>query len=245
MFKDKVVLVTGAGQGIGASIAKEFAKDDATVILVDFNEESLNKTVEEINNVDGTAAGYQADVSDFDRAGEIINDIVDKYGKLDVLINNAGITQDSSLKKMTPEQWQNVIDVNLTGSFNYTKHAFVKMTEAGYGRIINASSLAGVEGNFGQTNYAASKAGVVGMTKTVAIEGAAKGVTVNAVAPGFIETPMTDSIPEEIKDKMIAGIPVKRIGKPEDIAHAMKFLASEQAGFITGQLLQVNGGMNM
>ena len=245
MFKDQVVLVTGAGQGIGAEIAREFSEDGAQVVIVDFNEETANKTAEEITNAGGKAVAYQADVSDFDRAEEIVADVVENYGKIDVLINNAGITRDASLKKMTKEQWDQVIATNLTGVFNYTKAAFVRMTEAGYGRIVNASSLAGVEGNFGQTNYSASKAGILGLTKTVAREGAAKGVTVNAVAPGFIETPMTDAIPKEIKQNMINGIPVKRIGYPKDIAYAMKFLASKDAGYITGQLIQVNGGMNM
>ncbi|MCY3035814.1 MULTISPECIES: 3-oxoacyl-ACP reductase FabG [Aerococcus] len=245
MFNDQVVVVTGAGQGIGAEIAKEFAQDGAQVVIVDFNEETAQKTAEAINENSGKAVAYQADVSDFDRAEEIIADVVEKYGKVDVLINNAGITRDASLKKMTKEQWDQVIATNLTGVFNYSKAAFIRMTAAGYGRIVNASSLAGVEGNFGQTNYSASKAGIIGMTKTIAREGAAKGVTVNAVAPGFIETPMTDAIPEEIKQNMIDGIPVKRIGYPKDIANAMKFLASPDSGYITGQLLQVNGGMNM
>ncbi|WP_198439576.1 3-oxoacyl-ACP reductase FabG [Aerococcus urinae] len=245
MFNDQVVVVTGAGQGIGAEIAKEFAQDGAQVVIVDFNEETAQKTAEAINENNGKAVAYQADVSDFDRAEEIIADVVEKYGKVDVLINNAGITRDASLKKMTKEQWDQVIATNLTGVFNYSKAAFIRMTAAGYGRIVNASSLAGVEGNFGQTNYSASKAGIIGMTKTIAREGAAKGVTVNAVAPGFIETPMTDAIPEEIKQNMIDGIPVKRIGYPKDIANAMKFLASSDSGYITGQLLQVNGGMNM
>lgn len=244
MFKDQVVVVTGAGQGIGATIAKEFAKEGATLVVVDFNSETAQKVADEINQT-GTAIAYQADVSDFDRAGEIINEVVAKFGKVDVLVNNAGITRDASLKKMTKQNWDQVIATNLTGTFNFTKAVFGHMTDAGYGRIINASSLAGVEGNFGQTNYSASKAGVIGLTKTVAREGAAKGVTVNAVAPGFIATPMTDAIPEEVKQKMINGIPVKRIGQPEDIAYAMKFLASKEAGYITGQIIQVNGGMNM
>lgn len=245
MFKDQVVLVTGSGQGIGAEIAKSFAVDGAQVVIVDYNGETAEAVAQEIVANGGKAVAYQADVSDFDRAKEIVDDVVAKFGKLDVLINNAGITRDSSLKKMTKEQWDAVIATNLTGTFNFTKHAFGYMTDAGYGRIINASSLAGIEGNFGQTNYSATKAGVIGMTKTIAREGAAKGVTCNAIAPGFIETPMTAAIPEKVKANLIAGIPVKRIGTPQEVAEAYKFLASKHAGFITGQTLQVNGGMNM
>lgn len=244
MFEDCVVIVTGAGQGIGATIAKEFAKDKAIVIVIDFNGENAKQTADEISKI-GKVDYFQADVSDFDLTQDIVNQVIKKYGKVDVLINNAGITKDRSLKKMAKEEWDTVIDTNLTGTFNYTKAVFEHMTDAGYGRIINASSLAGVEGNFGQTNYSASKAGILGLTKTVAREGAAKGVTANAVVPGFIESTMTDAIPEEIRNKMIDDIPVKRIGKPEDVAHAMKSLASDKAGFITGQTLQVNGGLNM
>lgn len=245
MSKEQVVVITGAAQGIGAEIAKTFAGEGAKVVIVDFNGEAAAATAADIIKEGGEAVAYQADVADFDRAQEIMNDVVAKYGRIDVLINNAGITRDASLKKMSKEQWDMVIGTNLTGTFNYTKAAFDHMSAAKYGRIINFSSLAGIEGNFGQTNYSATKAGVIGMTKTVAREGAAKGITVNAVAPGFIQTPMTDAIPAEVKDKMIAGIPVKRIGLPTDIAFAVKFLAAPEAGYITGQTLQINGGMNM
>lgn len=245
MFKEQVVVITGAGQGIGAEVAKEFGQEGATVIIVDFNGENAEKVSQEIIGNSGKAGSYQGDVANYDQTQETIAKIYAEYGKIDVLVNCAGITRDASLKKMTKENWDAVIATNLTGTFNFIKAVFDKMTAAGYGRIVNFSSLAGITGNFGQTNYSASKAGVIGMTKTVAIEGAAKGVTANVVAPGFIQTPMTDAIPEEVKNKMIQGIPVKRIGLPADVAYAVKFLASKESGYITGQVIEVNGGMHI
>lgn len=244
MFKDDVVVITGAGQGIGANIAKDFAAEGAKVVIIDYNEDSANQVAKEINEK-GKVLVYQADVANFDRAKNIVDSVIEEFGKIDVLINNAGVTQDSSFKKMKKDQWDRVINTNLTGAFNYTKHVFSHMLEAGYGRIINVSSLAGITGNFGQANYAASKSGLHGFTKTVAIEGASKGITANIVAPGFIETPMTNAIPTKIKNNMISSIPVKRIGQAKDITNAMKFLASKESSYITGQILQVNGGMDM
>lgn len=184
------------------------------------------------------------DVSDYERAQEIIADVVEKWGKVDVLINNAGITRDRSFKKISKKEWDQVIATNLTGTFNYSQACFNNMVENGYGRIVS-SSLAGVEENFGQVNYSASKSGIMAMTKTMAREGAAKGITANCVAPGFVETPMTAAITEDVKQGMINSIPVKRIGYSKDIAYAYMFLAAKGSGYITGQNLQVNGGMNM
>lgn len=244
-FSDQVVVVTGAGQGIGAEVAKEFAQADGKVVIIDFNGETAEATAQEIKANGGEALAYQADVSDYERAQEIIADVVEKWGKVDVLINNAGITRDRSFKKMSKKEWDQVIATNLTGTFNYSQACFNNMVENGYGRIVSSSSLAGVEGNFGQVNYSASKGGIMAMTKTMAREGAAKGITANCVAPGFVETPMTAAIPEDVKQGMINSIPVKRIGYPKDIAYAYMFLAEKESGYVTGQTLQVNGGMNM
>lgn len=243
-FSNQVVVVTGAGQGIGAEVAKEFAQADGKVVIIDFNGETAEATAQEIKANGGEDLAYQADVSDYERAQEIIADVVEKWGKVDVLINNAGITRDRSFRKMSKKEWDQVIATNLTGTFNYSQACFNNMVENGYGRIVS-SSLAGVEGNFGQVNYSASKGGIMAMTKTMAREGAAKGITANCVAPGFVETPMTAAIPEDVKQGMINSIPVKRIGYPKDIAYAYMFLAAKESGYITGQTLQVNGGVNM
>ena len=243
-FSDQVVVVTGAGQGIGAEVAKEFAQADEKVVIIDFNGETAEATAQEIKVNGGEDLAYQADVSDYERAQEIIADVVEKWGKVDVLINNAGITRDRSFKKISKKEWDQVIATNLTGTFNYSQACFNNMVENGYGRIVS-SSLAGVEENFGQVNYSASKGGIMAMTKTMAREGAAKGITANCVAPGFVETPMTAAITEDVKQGMINSIPVKRIGYPKDIAYAYMFLAAKESGYITGQTLQVNGGMNM
>ncbi|WEB71524.1 3-oxoacyl-ACP reductase FabG [Aerococcus christensenii] len=243
-FSDQVVVVTGAGQGIGAEVAKEFAQADGKVVIIDFNGETAEATAQEIKVNGGEDLAYQADVSDYERAQEIIADVVEKWGKVDVLINNAGITRDRSFKKISKKEWDQVIATNLTGTFNYSQACFNNMVENGYGRIVS-SSLAGVEENFGQVNYSASKGGIMAMTKTMAREGAAKGITANCVAPGFVETPMTAAITEDVKQGMINSIPVKRIGYPKDIAYAYMFLAAKESGYITGQTLQVNGGVNM
>ena len=213
-FSNQVVVVTGAGQGIGAEVAKEFAQADGKVVIIDFNGETAEATAQEIKANGGEALAYQVDVSDYERAQEIIADVVEKWGKVDVLINNAGITRDRSFKKISKKEWDQVIATNLTGTFNYFQACFNNMVENGYGRIVSSSSLTGVEGNFGQVNYSASKGGIMAMTKTMAREGAAKGVTANCVAPGFVETPMTAAIPEDVKQGMINSIPVKRIGLP-------------------------------
>lgn len=212
-FSNQVVVVTGAGQGIGAEVAKEFAQADGKVVIIDFNGETAEATAQEIKANGGEDLAYQADVSDYERAQEIIADVVEKWGKVDVLINNAGITRDRSFRKMSKKEWDQVIATNLTGTFNYSQACFNNMVENGYGRIVS-SSLAGVEGNFGQVNYSASKGGIMAMTKTMAREGAAKGITANCVAPGFVETPMTAAITEDVKQGMINSIPVKRIGLP-------------------------------
>jgi 3-oxoacyl-[acyl-carrier protein] reductase len=242
-FKDKVVLITGGAAGIGKATAIEFAKQGATVHLWDVNEEAGNALVSEFAMREEKSAFRKVDVSDFGEVEAGMKALIDESRRLDVLINNAGITMDRSLMKMDAATWQKVIDINLTGVFNCTKAAAPYMVEAGSGVILNASSVVGLYGNFGQTNYVASKAGVIGMTKTWARELGRKGIRVNAVAPGFIATEMVQKMPEKVIDSMKAKTPLGRMGTPEDIAHAYAFLASDQASFITGTTLSVDGGV--
>ena len=248
MLKNQVAIITGSSQGIGAGLATYFAKQGAAVVVnypFDSEEEKAKHVVAEITNNGGKAIAIKANVADEAEVKNMMEETVKEFGKLDILVNNAGITRDSSFKKMTVENFKMVLDTNLVGTFITCKAAAEIMAEQGYGRIVNMSSIAGLQGNFGQANYAASKAGVIGLTKSVAIEYAKKGVTVNAIAPGFVRTPMTDQIPAEVRDNMIHSIPVKRMGEPEDIAATAAFLASKEAGYITGQVLSVNGGWYM
>ncbi|PTL37998.1 3-oxoacyl-ACP reductase FabG [Alkalicoccus saliphilus] len=248
MFSNQVALITGASQGIGKEIAYYFAERGARVIVnypFESEYEKAQAVVESIQKAGGWGEAIQADVGKEDEVKNMFEQIKSKYNALHILVNNAGITKDSSIKKMSVEQYSDVIHTNLTGSFLTLKEASLIMGGQSYGRIINTSSISGLHGNFGQANYASAKAGIVGLTKTAAIEYARKGVTVNAIAPGFIRTPMTDQIPDDIKTSMISEIPVQRIGEPVDIASAAAFLASEEAGYITGQILSVNGGSFM
>jgi 3-oxoacyl-[acyl-carrier protein] reductase len=238
-----VAIITGAGRGIGAETAKKFAKEGAKVVVSDINEEDVNKTVEEIKAEDGESFGIVANVVIRDQVDKMIEDTVEKYGKLDIIVNNAGITADAKLVKMTEDQWDKVIAVNLKGVFNCGQAAAKVMTEQGHGVILNASSIVGIYGNFGQTNYAATKWGVIGMTKSWAKELGGKGIRVNAVAPGFIVTPMTEKMPEKVLEMMKNKSPIKSLGYPEDIANAYAFLASDEARFITGAVLSVDGGV--
>ncbi len=238
-FKDQIILITGGAAGIGKATAEAFNKLEGTVVIWDLNEEAGFKLVEQLGN----ALFQKVDVTNFDEVGSAITTIIQKYGKLDVLINNAGITMDKTLKNMDPKTWQSVIDVNLTGVFNCTRQAVPHMLEAQKGVILNASSVVGLYGNFGQTNYVATKAGVIGMTKTWARELGRKGIRVNAVAPGFIATEMVQQMPENVIEQMVSKTPLARMGKPEDIANAYTFLASKQADFITGTVLSVDGGV--
>lgn len=245
-MKDQVVLVTGGTRGIGSAICEKFLKAGAQVIAADINEEQNNKWLEAQK-----AAGHEkvdvvtCNVADFDSCQKMIADIKEKYNKIDVLVNNAGITKDSTLKKMEKDQWDAVLRVNLDSIFNVTKPVLDVMLESGYGRIINMSSVNGLRGQVGQTNYTAAKAGMHGFTKSLAQEVAGKNITVNSVSPGFIATEMTKAIPEEIRNQIIAFIPTKRMGQPEEIAHAVAFLADKDSGYITGTNLSVNGGVYM
>ncbi|MGV8153515.1 MAG: 3-oxoacyl-ACP reductase FabG [Alkaliphilus sp.] len=242
-LKDKVVIVTGAARGIGESVALKFTKLGAKVIIVDINQESIDEVVEKLNAIGGNALGFKVDVTKKEEVDEMVEKVVAKFGKLDIIINNAGITSDAKLVRMTEEQFDKVIDVNLKGTYNCAQAAAKLMEEQGYGVILNASSVVGIYGNFGQTNYAATKWGVIGMTKSWAKELGKKGVRVNAVAPGFILTPMTEKMPDKVLDIMKRKAPINRLGLPEDIANAYAFLASDEASFITGTVLSVDGGL--
>ena len=242
-LKDKVAIITGAGRGIGADTAKKFAEEGAKVVVTDINEEEVNKTVEEISTVGGEAMGMVVNVVVREQVDKMIDNTIQRYGKLDIIVNNAGITADSTLVKMAETEWDRVINVNLKGVYNCGQAAAKVMVKQGNGVILNASSVVGIYGNYGQTNYAATKWGVIGMTKTWAKELGRKGVRVNAVAPGFILTPMTEKMPEKVLTMMADKAPIKRLGTTEDVANAYLYLASDEASFVTGTVLEVTGGI--
>jgi 3-oxoacyl-[acyl-carrier protein] reductase len=241
-LKDKVAIITGGARGIGKATAQLFTREGARVILWDMLDAGED-TARELRDQGFSAEFMKLSVTDAPALEAAAQKIVEKYGQIDVLINNAGITRDRSLLKMSSEEWNQVIDVNLTGVFNCTKAVVPHMVEKKYGRIVCTSSVVGITGNFGQTNYSATKAAIIGMVKTWAKELGKHNITTNAVAPGFILTDMTDQIPEEVRDQTIAGIPVKRMGLPEDIAHAYLYLASDEASYVNGHTLSVNGGV--
>lgn len=239
-LKDKVSIITGGASGIGAATAIKFKEEGAKVIIWDLNEEKGKALAAEL--------GADFDKVNTSNYGDIelaAKKVFDTYGRIDVLVNNAGITRDSSLKKMTPELWQQVIDVNLTGVFYCVKIISEYMLMNNWGRILNASSVVGLYGNFGQTNYVATKAGLIGMTKTLARELGRKGITVNCVAPGFIATEMVSAMPENVIESMKAKVPVARLGEPKEIASAYAYLASDEAAYINGATLSVDGGMTV
>ena len=240
---NKIAIITGGSNGIGKAAVLKFIEEGAKVAIWDVNEEDGNKLVEELNKEGEDAIFQKVNVASFQDVQTAMDKTVEHFGTVDILVNNAGITRDSTLKKMTPEQWQQVIDVNLTGVFNCTKTASAVMVEKGSGRIVNTSSVVGLYGNFGQTNYVATKSGVIGMTKVWARELGRKGITVNAVAPGFIATEMVQKMPQNVLDMMKDKTPAGRLGLPEDIANAYAFLASDEASFINGTVLSVDGGL--
>ena len=246
MLKDKVAVVTGAGRGIGREIAKTFAGYGAKVV-VNFNgsEERANSLVEEIKAEGGEAVAFKANVADFAEAEALMKFAVATYGRIDILVNNAGITRDNLVLGMKESDFDDVININLKGTFNCIKHVYRTMMKQKYGRIINMSSVVGVEGNAGQVNYAASKAGVIGITKSIAKELGSRGITANAIAPGFIKTDMTDALSDKAKEAMLDHITVKRLGEVSDIAETAAFLVSDKASYITGQVIKVDGGMSL
>ena len=244
MLTGKVALVTGAGRGIGRQIALTLAAQNAFVI-VNYNgsKDKAEETVSEIKEAGGDAVSYKCNVSDFEECQQMITAIIKEYKHIDILVNNAGITRDGLIMKMSEDDYDAVLDTNLKGAFNTIRHMSRYFLKQKSGRIINISSVSGILGNAGQANYSASKAGVIGLTKAVARELASRGITVNVVAPGFVDTDMTDALSDSAKENLISQIPLGRTGKPQDIANAVLFLASDAAGYITGQVLSVDGGM--
>jgi 3-oxoacyl-[acyl-carrier protein] reductase len=240
---NKVAIITGAGSGIGRETALLFAKEGAKVVVADVNENGGEEIAEEIKKNRGEGYFAKLDVSNRVEIKQVVKDALEKYGKIDVLINNAGIIQDALVLKMTEEQWDRVINVDLKGVFNCIQAVVEVMINQGNSVIINTSSIVGLNGNVGQVNYAAAKAGLIGMTKTLAKELGKKGIRVNAVAPGFIMTPMTSNVPEKILEMMKEKTPLRRLGEPVDIAHAYLYLASDEAKFVNGAVLCVDGGL--
>ena len=241
-FKDKSVLVTGGAQGIGKEIALEFAKEGAKVAIFDLNQDQIDNTVKEIES-HSQAMGLVVDVTNLEQVQSNINKIIDNFSRVDIVINNAGITKDNLILRLSESDWDKVIQVNLKGAFNTIKAVARHMVKQHYGRIVNISSVIGIMGNPGQLNYAASKAGLIGITKTLAKELGTRNVTVNAVAPGYIKTSMTDALDGKVKEEMFKRIPLGRFGEPGDVAKAVLFLASSDADYITGQVLVVDGGL--
>ena len=246
MLKNKIALITGAGRGIGRAIAIALAKEGAEVVInYNGSEERAKEVKQTIEENGGKASIYKCNVSDFAVCEAMIKDIVKEYGHLDILVNNAGITKDGLIMKMKEEDFDSVLNVNLKGTFNTIRHSARQMLKQRCGKIINISSVSGILGNVGQANYAASKAGVIGLTKTMARELGSRGITVNAIAPGFVDTEMTEVLSEEIRENACKQIILGRFGKPEDIANTAVFLASDKADYITGQVISVDGGMNV
>ncbi|MCL5289542.1 MAG: 3-oxoacyl-[acyl-carrier-protein] reductase [Bacillota bacterium] len=240
---NKVAVITGAARGIGRETALLFAREGAKVAVCDFDAEAGILTANDIVASGGEAIFCQVNVAELAQVETMVNTVLEKFGRIDILVNNAGITRDGFLTKMSPENWEAVISVNLTGVFNCAKAVAPQMMNQGGGRIINTSSVVGVYGNMGQTNYAATKAGVIGLTKSWAKEFGPKGITVNAVAPGFIVTDMTAKVPEKVLDLMKQKTPLGRLGEPRDIANAYLFLASDEASYVNGIVLSVDGGL--
>lgn len=243
MLKGKTAVITGGSRGIGKAIALKFAENGANIVLNYNSSTNIDELLSEIEGFNVSAYAVKADVSNFKEAEELIRLAKEKFGAVDILVNNAGITRDNLIIRMTEEEFDSVINVNLKGAFNCIRQVSPIMLRQGSGKIINISSVVGISGNAGQANYAASKAGVIGLTKSVARELSKKGINVNAVAPGFIETSMTDVLSDKVKENIINSILIKRMGKPEDVANLVLFLASDSSNYITGQVINIDGGM--
>ena len=241
----QICLVTGASRGIGKAIALELATQGHTVIGTGTSPASAENVTTDLRAARAQGRGAVLDVNDLQQIESVVNEITDEFGPISVLVNNAGVTEDNLLMRMKPSQWEKTLNTNLAAVFALTKLCLKGMTKARYGRIINLSSVVGATGNAGQTNYAASKAGLIGFTKSLALEIASRGITVNAVAPGFIDTDMTSALAEEQRSKLLEAIPLARLGRAEDISKAVAFLVSDDASYITGQVLHINGGMHM
>ncbi|MBM4338543.1 MAG: 3-oxoacyl-[acyl-carrier-protein] reductase [Deltaproteobacteria bacterium] len=241
----KVALVTGGAQGIGKAIALLLAKNGADVAISDINLEKAQETANEIQGMGQRSLALKANVADLKEVEQMVEAIVQQLGRIDILVNNAGITRDRLILRMTEEDWDAVLNVNLKGTFNCTKAAIRYMSKQKSGKVVSIASVTGEMGNAGQANYGASKAGVIGFTKTIAREFAARGINVNAIAPGYIQTAMTDAVPDKAKEMLKQMIPMERLGQPEDVAEAVLFLVTERSSYITGQVLNVNGGIYM
>jgi 3-oxoacyl-[acyl-carrier protein] reductase len=244
-LKNRTAIITGGAQGIGAATVKRFVEEGANIAIWDVNEEKGQAILDSLKDAGSTLKFYKVDTTNFASVEAAAAQVKDDFGNIDILVNNAGITRDATLKKITPEQWQQVIDVNLTGVFNCTKAVHPYMIENNWGRILNASSVVGIQGNFGQTNYVATKSGVIGMTKVWSRELGKYNITVNAVAPGFINTEMMATIPDKVLDMFRGKTPLGRLGEPAEIAAAYAFLASDDAAYITGTTLSVDGGVRI
>ncbi len=245
LLENKVALVTGAARGIGKAVALTLAGEGADIAVSDVNLEGAESTAEEIESLGRRTLISRVDVSKIKEVNETVDKILDKFGRIDILINNAGITADSLLIRMKEADWDKVIEINLKGAFNCLKAVAKPMMKARSGKVVNMASVIGLIGNVGQANYAASKAGVIGLTKSSARELAPRGINVNAVAPGFIKTPMTEKLSDEVKEEMCKRIPLNRFGAPEDVAEVVLFLVSDRAAYVTGQVINVDGGMVM
>ncbi len=245
IFKDRVSLITGGARGIGREIALAFAKEGSDIVICDVNQDALNATKKEIEALGRKAETFVVDVTSLSQVEEMVNKTLDKFKKIDILINNAGITRDALIVRMSEQDFDSVIAVNLKGTFNCTKALAKVMMKQRYGKIVSIASIIGIMGNAGQANYAASKAGIIGITKSVAKELASRNVNVNAIAPGFIETDMTAKLPENVKSQMLAYIPLNRFGKASDVAELAMFLASDASSYLTGQVIKIDGGMVM
>ncbi len=243
LLKDKVSLITGAARGIGKEIALTFAREGSWVAICDINLEELKLVGNEIGALGRKSLAQECDVRDMIKVSQMVKNVLDKFGRIDILINNAGISRDNLLVRMKESDWDDVLSINLKGTFNCTKAVAPSMMKQRSGRIINVASVIGIVGNIGQANYAASKAGIIGFTKSIAKELAPRGILVNAIAPGFIRTDMTAKLSEELQQKMLSNIPLARIGDPNDVARVALFLASDGSNYITGQVIQVDGGM--
>lgn len=245
-LKDKTAIVTGGSRGIGRAISLQLASKGANVVVnYNKNARAAEEVVKEIETSGGKALAIQADVGNSNEVDSFVKKVVDKFGSIDILVNNAGITADNLLLRMKEQEWDDVLTTNLKGAFFMTKAVIRKMIKNKKGKIINITSIVGSSGNAGQSNYSAAKAGLIGFTKSIAKEVAARGIQVNAIAPGYVETKMTDSLPEKIKDDLINMIPAKKIGKPKDIANMVMYLSSDLSDYITGQVIHIDGGMYM
>jgi 3-oxoacyl-[acyl-carrier protein] reductase len=241
-LKDRVAIITGSAQGIGYATAEVFAAQGAKIAVVDVNAELAQKSAATLASAGAETLGMGCDVTKPDQVDAVVKAVVEKWGKIDILVNNAGITRDNLMMRMSEADWDLVLNVNLKGAFNFTKACIRPMMKAHYGRIVNIASVIGQEGNAGQVNYAASKGGLIAVTKSVAREFASRNITANAIAPGFIHTRMTDVVPQEYKDKLIDKVPLGRMGEPVEVANAVLFLSSDESSYITGNVINVNGG---